>query len=168
MSLRCTVCPHPARKEIDEAILLGEPYRAVAARFGLGRSSLARHLEAHVGPQIERAARAKDQIGALDLWKRLAGIETTARRHVETLERLGQEAERAKDLRSAIAAVHAASAPLRELARTVEILARLRGDLEPEEKRTLNYVIVFEGGMPKALPEAIETTALPEPPKEAE
>jgi len=56
------------------------------------------------------------------------------------------------DFRSAISAV-------RELTRVVELVARLRGEIEPDERgKVSSYVLVFQGGAPKVLPGALETT----------
>jgi hypothetical protein len=33
MPRRCTVCDHPERHSIDEALVTGAPYRCVAKRF---------------------------------------------------------------------------------------------------------------------------------------
>lgn len=43
----CSVCTHPARAEINRAVLAQTSFRTLAARFGLGRSALSRHARAH-------------------------------------------------------------------------------------------------------------------------
>ncbi len=44
MHKRCTVCNHPARVEIDQGLLNGVSYRALAAPYGLTPSALCRRL----------------------------------------------------------------------------------------------------------------------------
>src|SRR3712207_9296179 len=39
MPRRCTVCDHPERHSIDEALVTGAPYRSVAKQFEIGRAS---------------------------------------------------------------------------------------------------------------------------------
>lgn len=39
----CTVCNHPAKEEIDNAIIKGESLRPLAALYGLSPSALSRH-----------------------------------------------------------------------------------------------------------------------------
>lgn len=50
MSRPCSVCGNPARREVDAALLAGEPYRDIVARCpGISRSALSRH-RAHLLP----------------------------------------------------------------------------------------------------------------------
>jgi hypothetical protein len=70
MPRRCTVCDHPKRHGIDEALVSGAPYRGVAKRFGLSESSVYRHktehLPAHLlkAKEVEEVAQADDLLGA--------------------------------------------------------------------------------------------------------
>src|SRR3712207_9134864 len=65
---RCTVCDHPERHGIDEALVTGAPYRSIAKRFGLSESAVYRHktehLPAHLlkAKEVEEVAQA-DEIG---------------------------------------------------------------------------------------------------------
>ena len=52
MPRRCTVCAHAERDRIDAALLAGEANRAIARRFGIDRSALARHRKAHVSARL--------------------------------------------------------------------------------------------------------------------
>ena len=56
VGLRCTICKHPARPQIDLAIATGGSKRAVAERFGVSRDAVWRHAQAHL--TAERAALA--------------------------------------------------------------------------------------------------------------
>jgi transposase len=42
MPRRCTVCDHPEKHSIDEALVSGAPYRSVAKRFELSESAVYR------------------------------------------------------------------------------------------------------------------------------
>ena len=53
--LRCTVCNHPARPQIDLAIATGVSKRAVAARFGVSRDAVWRHAQAHLTAEMRAA-----------------------------------------------------------------------------------------------------------------
>jgi transposase-like protein len=70
MPRRCTVCDHPERHCIDEALVTGAPYRSVARRFGLSESSVYRHktehLPAHLlkAKEVDEVAQADDLLGA--------------------------------------------------------------------------------------------------------
>jgi hypothetical protein len=70
MPRRCTVCDHPKKHSIDEALVSGTPYRSVAKRFGLSESAVYRHkiehLPAHLlkAKEVEEVAQADDLLGA--------------------------------------------------------------------------------------------------------
>lgn len=137
----CEVCRHADREAIERALVRGETYRALAARFGPSRSTIHRHRrEGHLLPRLARAHDAEVVASADHLLSRVVALEDDARRI------LGR-AEAAGDLRTAVAAV-------RELTRLVELLARLRGELTEPASQTTNYVILLGGGAPRALPEA--------------
>lgn len=59
MARSCTVCTHPKRVEIDEALANGAAYRVVASQHGLGRSAVDRH-RAHIGAALVEAAARQD------------------------------------------------------------------------------------------------------------
>lgn len=76
----CTVCQHPARDEIDAALVGGESNRSVGRRFSIAETTIRRH-RVHIAEtltharEIAAAARAEplaDQIG--DLLRRGFGI----------------------------------------------------------------------------------------------
>jgi hypothetical protein len=55
MPRRCTVCDHPERHSIDEALVTGAPYRSVAKRFGLSESAVYRHKTEHLPAHLLKA-----------------------------------------------------------------------------------------------------------------
>src|SRR5215831_20057696 len=57
--LRCTICNHPARPQIDLAIATGLSKRAVAQRFGVSRDAVWRHGQAHLTAEMRAALVAK-------------------------------------------------------------------------------------------------------------
>jgi hypothetical protein len=59
MARRCTVCAHPELQAVNRALASGTPIRDVAGQFGLSRSALARHGEAHMQEVMGRAAEAQ-------------------------------------------------------------------------------------------------------------
>jgi transposase-like protein len=66
MPRRCTVCDHPEKHSIDEALVSGESYRSVAKRFGLSESAVYRHKSEHLpahllgAKEVGEVARADD------------------------------------------------------------------------------------------------------------
>ena len=57
--LRCTICNHPARPQIDLAIATGLAKRAVATRFGVSRDAVWRHAQAHLSAEMRAALATK-------------------------------------------------------------------------------------------------------------
>jgi len=57
--LRCTICNHPARPQIDLAIATGLAKRAVAARFAVSRDAVWRHAQAHLTAEMRAALATK-------------------------------------------------------------------------------------------------------------
>ena len=57
--LRCTICNHPARPQIDLAVATGLSKRAVAARFGVSRDAVWRHAQAHLSAEMRAALATK-------------------------------------------------------------------------------------------------------------
>jgi hypothetical protein len=57
--LRCTICNHPARPQIDLAIATGLSKRAVAQRFGVSPDAVWRHGQSHLTPEVRAALATK-------------------------------------------------------------------------------------------------------------
>ena len=55
MDKRCSICTHPARTEIDRALMAGESLRPLAAQYGLSLSALSRHTK-HLSRALTAAA----------------------------------------------------------------------------------------------------------------
>lgn len=49
MSTRCTICTHKEHAAIDASLVVGEPHRTIAARYGLSKASVTRHMQ-HARP----------------------------------------------------------------------------------------------------------------------
>jgi hypothetical protein len=59
VGLRCTICNHPARPQIDLAIATGISKRAVAERFQVSRDAVWRHAQAHLTAEMRAALSTK-------------------------------------------------------------------------------------------------------------
>lgn len=111
----CPVCLHPARDAIDRRLVTGSSQRSIAKEYGFSPATAWRHAKKHIPTVVLSAAKAAEGDRADDL---LMEVENIA----ETQRRLLDKAETEKDYRTAIAAG-------RELARCVELTAKLRGDI---------------------------------------
>jgi transposase-like protein len=118
------VCDHPERHGIDETLVTGAPYRSVARRFGLSESSVYRHKVEHLPAHLLKAKEVEEAARADDLLEQVRSLQTHA---LDILER----AEKAGDLRTALAAIVQARGNL-------ELLGKLAGELDERPVVNLN------------------------------
>jgi hypothetical protein len=124
MPRRCTVCDHPERHGIDEVLITGTSYRSVAKRFVLSESAVYRHKTEHLPARLLKAREAEEVAKADDLLEQVRYLQTRA---LDILER----AEKAGDLRTALAAISQARGNL-------ELLGKLAGELDERPVVNLN------------------------------
>jgi hypothetical protein len=125
MPRRCTVCDYPERHSIDEALVTGAPYRSVAKRFRLSESAVYRHKTEHLPTHLLKAREVEEVAQADDLLEQVRNLQTHA------LDILGR-AEKAGDLRTALAAISQARGNL-------ELLGKLAGELDERPVVNLNF-----------------------------
>ena len=116
MPRTCTICRHPERPAINASLVAGEPFRSIADHFELSASALKRHRAAHLPLTLLRAAEAAEVAEADALLDRVKETERRARAYEA-------QAAMAGDIRGALVA-------LREGRATLELLARMAGELE--------------------------------------
>jgi hypothetical protein len=124
MPRRCTVCDHPQRHGIDKALVTGAPYRSVAKRFDLSESAVYRHKTEHLPAHLLKAKEVEEVAQADDLLEQVRNLQAHA---FNILER----AEKAGDLRTALAAICQARGNL-------ELLGKLAGALDERPVVNLN------------------------------
>src|SRR5829696_3209096 len=124
MPRRCTVCDHSQRHGIDEVLVTGAPYRSLAKRFGLSESAVYRHKTEHLPAHLLKAREAEEAARADDLLQQVRSLQAHA---LDILER----AEKAGDLRTALAAISQARGNL-------ELLGKLAGELDERPVVNLN------------------------------
>jgi len=125
MTRPCTICRHPQRDQIDAALIAGDSYRALAERFSLSTTALSRHSQAHLPATLAKAQQAADVARGDTLLDQARDLQAKA---------LGilKKAEDANDLRLALVAI-------REARGTLELLARLQGELQ--DATTVNVLV---------------------------
>jgi hypothetical protein len=112
---RCSICTHGEREAIDLAIVEGGGLRDIARQHGVSKDAVARHGAEHLPATLARAAAAEEATRGDTLLEKVQALEVQARE-------IAKRARQSGDLRVALAAV-------RELARIIELQARLAGDL---------------------------------------
>jgi hypothetical protein len=121
----CTICTHDARAEIERALVAGETFRHIAARFDTSTGALQRHKADHLPVTLVKAQEAEEVAQADDLLSQVRGLQARA------LTILGK-AEAAGELRTALSAI-------REARGNLELLAKLLGELD--ERPQVNVLV---------------------------
>jgi hypothetical protein len=126
MPRSCTVCTHPGRAEIDEALVAGESSAELAGRYRtIGERALRRHKANHLPARLVMAHAAEEVAQADTL---LDHVRDLQRRALDILDK----AEEAGELRTALGAI-------REARGNLELLAKLLGELD--ERPTVNVLV---------------------------
>jgi hypothetical protein len=125
MPRTCTLCAHPELEAINRALVAGEPYRHIAARFDTSTGALQRHKAEHLPATLAKAAEAEEVAHADDL---LAQVRDLQARTLAILE----AAEETRQHRTALGAI-------REARSNLELLAKLLGELD--ERPVTNVLI---------------------------
>jgi len=125
MPRSCTVCEHPEREAIDEALVGGASNRSVASLYDVSEAAARRHKSNHLPGKLVMAQAAEEVAQADDLLAQVRGLQAKA---------LGilSKAEEAGELRTALSAI-------REARGNLELLAKLLGELD--ERPTVNLLI---------------------------
>jgi hypothetical protein len=120
----CTVCSHPAREAIDEALVEGVAFPALAAKHGVSKDALSRHKVKHLPAKLVMAQAAEEVAQVDSLLEQVRDLQARAHRILD-------KAERAGDLRTALDAI-------REARGNLELLAGLLGELNEQPVVNLN------------------------------
>jgi hypothetical protein len=125
MPRACTICAHPKRKAIDKALAADDPVRGLSALYRVSEDALSRHRDKHLPARMAEASQAQAVSHGDTL--------------IEQLERLTADARSIKGKAEAAADYRTALAGIRELVRIVELLAKLRGELD--ERAVVNVLV---------------------------
>jgi hypothetical protein len=112
----CRVCSHPARKEIDRALVAGQPKHGIARQHGLTSDAVERHAKTHLPQKLAKAQSVRDQVEADDLLGQLRLLQG------HTLAILG-EARANGEYKLGLSAINTARS-------NIELLGRLLGELD--------------------------------------
>jgi hypothetical protein len=142
MPRTCTICAHPERPAIESALAAGESKRAIARRFSIGRTPVARHAENCLLPSLAEVQRERERAGAEsvadlldDQYRRVVKVMDTAeeRGAYGLVLKATAEARRNAETRSRLTTPRDANKPA-----VMELLGRLRAesddDLEPVDE----------------------------------
>ena len=117
MGVRCSICAHPARVEMDAALIAGATTPRVARDFGVGRSSVARHATAHLAAAITQAAQRREDASAVAILAKATEL------YEHFAELLGQADGLLGRCPDSTAGIAAATRVIRETRATLELIA---------------------------------------------
>ena len=125
---RCTVCTHPDAPAINQAMVNRRPFRNIAQQFGVSVWAALRHHDEHLPEALALAKGAADVAQADDLLAQLRALRSKAMA-------LLLAAERAGDIRTALAGV-------REARSTLELLLEIEQRID--RRPTVNLLLAPE------------------------
>ncbi len=94
MPRKCSICAHPKKRWIDQALLKGAAVAKVARKYGVSSEALRRHKHNHLSKQI---AKVEERTGKTfverfeDLYRRLVEIAKDAKSTTEKIACLREE-----------------------------------------------------------------------------
>jgi hypothetical protein len=123
---KCTVCTHPDRGAIDEALVGATALSALSAKYrDISEDALGRHKANHLPAKLVMAAAAEEAAQADNLLDQVRDLQGRAYGILD-------KAESAGDLRTALGAI-------REARGNLELLAKLLGELD--ERPVVNLTL---------------------------
>ncbi len=111
----CTICTHPEKEAINQALVNGEPFRHIATRYGTSTGALQRHKADDLPSIMIKSEEAREVAHADDLVWQIKQLRNKA------IGILGK-AETAGDLKTALMGV-------REARACIELLAEMEGEI---------------------------------------
>ncbi len=141
MPRECTVCVHPKREAIDEALVGGASNRSLASLYDVSEAAVRRHKGKHLPAKLVMAQAAEEVAQADTLLDQVRDLQS---RTLAILE----AAEETKQHRTALGAI-------REARSNLELLAKLLGELD--EQPQVNVLVSAEWVMVRtAMMEALD------------
>ncbi len=143
MPRTCTVCNHNNRQAIEETLLSGEPFRNVAKQFGTSSTALFRHKTEHLLEAIQKSHEASEVLRADALVDHVKQLRDRTEMLFAEAEGILRQAKRAKDLRTALAAIREAANVTREARGNATLLGQLTGELQQSVHGAAQVMVVL-------------------------
>jgi hypothetical protein len=125
MPRSCTICEHPGREAIDQALVGDASNRSLASLYDVSEAAVRRHKAKHLPAKLVMAQAAEEVTRADTLLGQVRDLQE------RTLAILGA-AEETRQHRTALGAI-------REARSNLELLAKLLGELDERPQVNLNF-----------------------------
>jgi len=127
MAQVCKTCGHPERRAIDLRLAEGAPNRRIAAQYGISEAGIRSHKANHLSKAVAKAAQTRVEAQAQNILSRLESLIADARAIAEAAVKAEKFA--------------AAQSGIRNMISTLELIARLTGQLG-EGSTTVNIAVL--------------------------
>jgi hypothetical protein len=128
MPRTCTVCSHPQRRQVEQAMIAGTALRTIAGQFGPSKAAIMRH-RAHAIDAIARNTEACELARTGVLLDDVRAGEGRAERLYQQAEAILMGALQDKDRRTALQAIRAAVDVMGEARSYMELRGELTNEL---------------------------------------
>jgi hypothetical protein len=164
MPRTCTVCHHPDRAAIDQALVVDKlSFRDIARQWRVSKDAIARH-QAHIPAALSKAQEAKEIAEADTLLGEVREAKGRGQRLYAAAEEILNRALQAADLRVALQAIRAAVDVMGEARAHLELEGEITGELNGQEGGNRQVIVVLpalaQPGKPLPLNVAIPEKAI--------
>ena len=128
MPRTCTICHHPRRLQIEQALIGGTALRTISGQFGPSKTAVMRH-RTHITEAIARSAQALEAARSGVLLDDVRAGEGRAERLYQQAEEILSGALQDKDRRTALQAIRAAVDVMGEARSYLELRGELTNEL---------------------------------------
>ncbi len=132
---KCASCTHPQQAEINADLISGQSMNSLSKKWGISDTSLAAHKRNHISAGLKAVKAGKDGKG-LRAKDRLETMISTC----ENLLKWAQGMQDANGNFQVLPNVGQALSAVRELRATIELLARITGELDDRPTTVINVL----------------------------
>jgi hypothetical protein len=147
MARKCSICQHPEREQIELELARGTAVLRVSALFRASDDAITRHAAKHLQPAVARAQQtayaqvAHQEQHAVDLLSEVRSRLERADRLANLAEGILTHASAAEQWSAAVGAVQAVARAQSEGRQCLELLARLHGQLGPDQSTSVSVML---------------------------
>jgi hypothetical protein len=148
MARTCTICTHPDRAAIDQALVVDKlSFRDIARQWRVSKDAIARHKD-HIPAALVKAQSAKEVAQADTLLGEVKEAGGRAERLYQAAEQILQQALDSKDLKLALQAIRGAIDVMGEARAYLGLKGQLTGELNGTEGGARQVIIVLPARVP--------------------